>query len=139
MWPGPNDRLGSFATGVGPPASPAMSAMPPVATKFSIAADRLTVRNAPSLDGLFFGLLRRLAVIPSSSDRSRPWRSGLCCGCGKLVSLDDAIPFPRDQRILVAHGMAVFGRLGSREPPKHWLSSASVAAVPGPSVSSASI
>ena len=77
--------------------------------------------------------------LASFRQKRKAMASGLCCGCGKLVSLDDAIPLPHDQRIHVAHGMAVFGRLGSREPPKHWLSSASVAAVPAPSVSSASI
>ena len=108
---GPSRRFGDVR---------AMSGLPPIATVLRTSlkvrivpqADRLTVRNAPSLDGLFFGLLRQVTVIPSSSDRSRPWRSGLCCGCGKLESLDDAIPLPHDQRIHVAHGMAVFGRLG---------------------------
>jgi hypothetical protein len=44
--------------------------------------------------------------------RSAP---GICCGCGKPVSLADAIPLPHEQRVCDANCMAAFGRRWLRE------------------------
>jgi hypothetical protein len=44
--------------------------------------------------------------------RSAP---SLCCGCGKPVSLADAIPLPHEQHVHDADCMAAFGRRWLRE------------------------
>jgi hypothetical protein len=40
---------------------------------------------------------------------------GVCCGCGKPVSIKDAIPLPHDQRVHDADCMAAFGRKWLKE------------------------
>src|SRR5262249_14858934 len=69
-------------------------------------------------------------LLPRAEADRRAWREtanrwwhqhgsrsppGICCGCGKPVSLADAIPLPHEQRVHNADCMTAFGRRWLKE------------------------